>query len=257
CCFHPLNTPSGERVTDIAPPDHRDHRGAFFAWGNMSFKRPSAEKTGDFWGWGKYAPIKDRVIQNRELYLAHSDAKSADVTVRNDWMLEGEKVLDENTTALVHTADDTNVYDLTFRFKSDGDFTINQMAFTGFVVRCRKDGKSFMSNASGKVELPDSNATKPEFNWPAEDWYSYTIALESGKTIAAALIDHPKNPKSTWHFTKTVSFLNPCISALAPVTVAANKVLTLRYRVLTRDGEFPAGAVDKFAKQFHAIKSSA
>src|SRR6266567_328012 len=39
CCFHPVNTPSGERVTDIAPPDHRDHRGAFFAWGNMDFHR--------------------------------------------------------------------------------------------------------------------------------------------------------------------------------------------------------------------------
>src|SRR5580658_6872487 len=39
CCFHPLNTPSGVRVTDIAPPDHRDHRGAFFAWGNMDFHR--------------------------------------------------------------------------------------------------------------------------------------------------------------------------------------------------------------------------
>src|SRR4051794_13820208 len=109
CCFHPLNTPSGERVTDIAPPDHRDHRGAFFAWGNMAFKRPAGEKTADFWGWGRYAPVKDRVIKNRSLSLAHSDQKSAEVAVRNDWMLEDEKVLDENTTALVRTADDTNI----------------------------------------------------------------------------------------------------------------------------------------------------
>src|ERR1043166_8112940 len=38
CCFHPVNTPSGERVTDIAPPDHRDHRGLFFAWQSMDFR---------------------------------------------------------------------------------------------------------------------------------------------------------------------------------------------------------------------------
>src|SRR5437868_5623114 len=39
CCFHPVNTPSGERVTDIAPGDHRDHRGMFFAWQSMDFHR--------------------------------------------------------------------------------------------------------------------------------------------------------------------------------------------------------------------------
>ncbi|MHC4560759.1 MAG: DUF6807 family protein, partial [Planctomycetota bacterium] len=27
CCFHPLNTPSGERLTDLAPGDHHHHRG--------------------------------------------------------------------------------------------------------------------------------------------------------------------------------------------------------------------------------------
>ena len=256
CCFHPLTTPTGETVTDIAPPDHRDHRGAFFAWGNMAFQRPAGEKTADFWGWGRYAPVGDRVILNRSLALTRSDSNFAEVVVRNDWMIEGEKVLDEVTTAQVRTSRDTNIYDLTFRFRSDQEFTVGQMAFTGFVVRCRKDGKSWVSNSRGPVDLPDSNPTKPELNWPAEDWYSYTIALESGKTVAVALIDHPANPKSTWHYTKTVSFLNPSVSAGGPVKVAKDRALTLRYRVLVRDGEFPAGAVNTFAKQFRAVESS-
>jgi hypothetical protein len=31
CCVHPFNTLGGERATDIAPDDHRTHRGIFFA----------------------------------------------------------------------------------------------------------------------------------------------------------------------------------------------------------------------------------
>src|SRR4051794_30079433 len=48
CCLHPVNTPSGERVTDIAPPDHRDHRGIFFAWQNVEFRRSNEAVHGDF-----------------------------------------------------------------------------------------------------------------------------------------------------------------------------------------------------------------
>src|ERR1700722_17886795 len=98
CCFHPVNTLSGERVTDIAPPDHRDHRGAFFAWGNMDFHRKDAVVRGDFWGWGGFAATEGRIIVNRDVRLVSSDANSAEVAVRNDWNIAGEKVLDEATT---------------------------------------------------------------------------------------------------------------------------------------------------------------
>src|SRR5687767_1505963 len=31
-CFHPINTPTGERVTALAPDDHPHHRGMYVAW---------------------------------------------------------------------------------------------------------------------------------------------------------------------------------------------------------------------------------
>ena len=255
CCFHPLNTLAGERVTDIAPPDHRDHRGAFFAWGNMEFHRKSGVLPADFWGWGHYAPTKDRVIVNRDVTLVKSNSKSAEVAVHNDWNIAGEKVLDESTTARVHEKNGARIVDFVFRFSSDGDFTIGQMAFTGFVVRCRKDGQSYLSDSKGKVTLPDSNALKPELNWPAANWYSRTTSLDSGKTVAAAVIDHPANPRSTWHEPRNVAFLNPCISALQPVRIAAGRTLTLRYRTVLRDGEFPNGMVDHLASEWRSKKS--
>ena len=66
CYFHPLNTPSGERVTDVAPGDHRHHRGVFLAWHSMEFRQKADFSAfgptgptrgfninhGDFRGWG-------------------------------------------------------------------------------------------------------------------------------------------------------------------------------------------------------------
>lgn len=254
CCFHPVNTPSGERVTDIAPPDHRDHRGAFFAWGNMDFHRAKGDVRADFWGWGHYAPTEGRVITNRDVRLVNATAKSAEVAVRNDWTIEGEKVLDEFTTARVREEQGASILDLAFRFTSGSDVTVDQMAFTGFVVRCRKDGESYLSDPKGKVSLPDSNALKPETDWPAQDWYSYTIALNSGKTVAAAVIDHPGNPRSAWHEPRAVAFLNPCISALQPVTIPSGQPLNLRYLAVFHDGAFPDGMLDRLAAQWRATK---
>jgi hypothetical protein len=252
CCFHPVNTPSGERVTDIAPPDHRDHRGIFFAWQSMDFHKKDGVVRADFWGWGHYAPTQGRVISNAKVRLVHSDARAAEVGIQNNWMVENEKVLDESTTAQVHDDGPHRILDLHFRFSSHYDVTINQVAFTGLCVRCRKDGEAYFSDKNGKVALPDSNALKPESDWPPSDWYSYTIALESGKTLAAAVIDHPGNPRSAWHEPRKLAFLDPCITALQPVSIPANQPLSLRYRVVVADGEFSADYLNKLAAEFRA-----
>ena len=38
--FDPLNTPSGERVTNVAPDDHPHHRGVWFAFLDSEFHTP-------------------------------------------------------------------------------------------------------------------------------------------------------------------------------------------------------------------------
>src|SRR5688500_15249084 len=39
-CFHPINTPAGERVTALAPDDHPHHRGMYIAWHDAEFRAP-------------------------------------------------------------------------------------------------------------------------------------------------------------------------------------------------------------------------
>src|SRR5688572_11367184 len=41
CYFHPLRTPGGTFVTDVAPADHPHHRGIFLAWFDVQGKKPA------------------------------------------------------------------------------------------------------------------------------------------------------------------------------------------------------------------------
>jgi Family of unknown function (DUF6807) len=247
CCIHPFNTPGGECATDIAPPDHRDHRGIFFAWHDMTFTRKGETLRGDFWGWGQFAPVEGRVIVNRDLRLARSDATSAEVAVRNDWMIGSQTVMQEATAIVTGDQHGARVLDLTYQFTSEYDVTLNRMAFTGLCFRCRKDGQYFYSDAKGEVMLPDSRPTVPDSDWPARDWYSHTVTHEDGKTVASAVIDHPRNPPALWHGVRLVSFLNPCIAAPREVSIPAGRPLTLRYRVVAQDGKFAPGLLDQIA----------
>ena len=101
---------------------------------------------GDFWGWGRFAPTDGRTIENRGLRLLRADAQTAEIAIRNDWNIQGRKALDESTTAKVSERQGARILDLQYRFGSDAAVTLNQMAFTGLCLRCRKDGQAYFSD---------------------------------------------------------------------------------------------------------------
>ena len=76
------------------------------------------------------------------------------------------------------------------------------------------------------------------------------ITLANGKTLGAAVIDHPANPPSTWHNARSLWMLNPSISALGPVTIRPTAPLTLRYRVVVHDGPTPTAVVQRLSDEF-------
>ena len=264
CCFHPVTTPSGERLTDLAPGDHVHHRGIFLAWHSIDFRRtadfskmgPTRPTHGfdiaraDFWGWGEFAPTDQRVIRNKDVQLVKATDSAAELAIRNDWMIRNTRRVDEQTTAAWRSRDGANILDLTYALTPDWDMTLNQTPFGGFCVRARNDGNSWYEGPSGKISLPDPHYSAADLNWPAAEWYAYVISLSSGKTIGCAVVDHPANPPSTWHNPRYVWMVNPCIVATTPVTVAAGRPLTLRYRVITFDGPVPVGLVRDLAAEF-------
>jgi hypothetical protein len=264
CCFHPLNTPGGQRLTDLAPGDHYHHRGVFLAWHTSEFwekadfsqfgpTRPPRGwhiSRGDFWGWGQYAPTDGVVIKNREVKLVEADAEHAVVRIANAWMIHERTRMEEITTATVREDATAYVIDLDYRLSPAFDLVLNRTSFGGFCVRARNDGESFYATADGKVNLPDPHYSVPELNWPAADWYDYTITLTNDKTIGCAVIDHPTNPPATWHNPRYVWMINPCIVADEPVTVKQGQTLRLRYRLVVHDGPPAAETLKKLSDEF-------
>ena len=265
-CFHPVLTPSGERVTAIAPDDHPHHRGIYLAWHDSEFRTPIDRgkmgqyappfgwgiTTADFWGWGEYAPRENRLIQNNAVKLNAGTASHAEVAVENAWMVGKRRLLDETTVTRVTERDGTYVLDFSFTLAPLADYVLHKQSFSGFNFQGRKDGESYFTNSAGTVQLPNPHYSVPELNWPPSAWYGYVVKVPNGKVVGAAVIDHPSNPPNTWHNSRTLWMVNPVIASLAPYTIKAGAPLTLRYRVVVHDGPTPTAVVDKLAAELRA-----
>jgi hypothetical protein len=240
CYFHPLATPSGVVVTDVAPADHPHHRGVFLAWVEMHGRSDA-----DFWGWGEHAPVKGRSIVNKSMHV-----RGGEFDFTNHWTADGETLLEEKLSGGARPTPDANVLDLTYTLTPTADLTLSRWAFSGFCVRTRKEGKLTAYGPQGEVKLPDPSHVKPESDWPAAPWYGYTLAFDDGEVAGVAVIDHPKNPPSLWHNHRGVRMLNPCIVAPGEVQLKAGKPLVLRYRVVAHDGPTPRELLDRLAKEW-------
>jgi hypothetical protein len=266
-CFHPVNTPSGERITNIAPNDHPHHRGIFFGWMNSEFHEPvvygpNAPPThplkafnvrrADFWAWGTYAPREGRLIQTREVKLVSADAQRATIQIENDWLVDNRRMAGESDTVTTFERDGVYVMDMAYTVKPVVDYELERAAFGGFDLQARKDGDSYYSTAAGKVTRPDPYYSYPESDWPSEPWYDYTIQLANGKVLGAAVIDHPSNPATRWHNSRGLWMLSPTITTFDAVTIHPDAPLTLRYRVVVHDGSPPTDLIEKLSQEWRA-----
>jgi hypothetical protein len=239
CYTHPLYTPSGDLVTDVAPKDHPHHRGIFCAWVAVE-----GEQKGDWWGWGAKAPKDRRAVVPREARVTEQDEEGATLRLINSWRAEDETILGERVTLTVSRVPGCNVVDYEYKFTppTRTPVTIAQNPFGGFCYRARPRGRQVITDADGKViDRPDSIFDKSETNWPRSRWYDLTYHQADGKVSGVAVMDHPSNPLSTWHVVRGIHMLNPCIVAEEAFTIRFGEPLFLRYRVVAHDGD-AAGA---------------
>lgn len=250
CFFHPLATPNGVTVTDLAPADHPHHRGVFFGFVEMR----GAKHDADFWGWGEHAPKDKRQIVHidKSDYVGGNRVDS--VTFANAWKVGKAVMLDESLTVTATAHDDANVLDLDYRLTPREDIRLPRWAFSGFCVRLRKDGKIVYTDKNGVVERPALNHLKPELDWPAADWYDATVTLKDGKHVGVAVVDHPSNPPCLWHNESNIHMLNPCIVAPGEVKLTAGKPLNLSYRLITHDGPAPTKRIEELSQSYRKEK---
>jgi hypothetical protein len=265
-CFHPVYTPKGDVITNIAPSDHPHHRGIWFGWQDSEFREEEDVSKGgpnhparsqritraDFWGWGVFAPRDGRVITTKSITLVHADAKQAVLEIHNDWNVTNRKMLDEFDTATVSERDGVFVIDLVYRLTPIANYKLNQSGFGGFALQARKDGDNFYySTPNGKMTGPDPHYAFPDSDRPDDKWWDFSIEPRpTQRFIGAAVINSPTNPPTWWHNTMYLWMLNPSITAMNTYTIPANTTLTLRYRVITHDGPPPVDVLNRLATQF-------
>jgi hypothetical protein len=163
-------------------------------------------------------------------------------------------MLDEVNVAAVTEQDGVYVLDLEYRLTPTVEYVLNRASFGGFDVQGRKDGESWFSNATGKLDWPDAHYSLPDLNWPPSPWYDYSIRLKSsGKVVGFAVMDHPGNPYTTWHNSSHLWMLNPVITAGGPITIFGGHTMRLRYRVVVHDGDAPIPLLEKLSAQWQKM----
>lgn len=243
--FHPLATPSGLVLTDVAPPDHPHHRGVF-----LGFVEVHGKADADFWGWGAHAPVQGRRILNRSLGPAQAYGAAATFNAANDWMADSTTVLREKLAATLRSTTNANVLELTYTLTPEADVTLAQWAFGGFCVRLPRNGTLQARALSGPINLPAPSHLKPETDWPDERWYDFTLTFPDGRLGGITVLNHPANPPTLWHNNTDVRILNPCITAPASVTLKAAQPLTLRYRLVVHDGPPPLDLLERLTREW-------
>ena len=260
--FHPLHTPLGHVVTDLAPADHPHHRGVFLAFVETHAHFADMEIAADFWGWGQPAPTKNRRITHDSLTDLHADATHASFKSKNHWQAEDKTLLTETLHATVRQAPKSasaNILDLTYTLTPAAEkLTLSRWAFSGFCARTIKDAKLTAVGPAGPIpegKHPNPSHTKPDTDWPDAPWYAYELTPMTDRagrfrpqSFGVAVLNHPQNPKTLWHNHRDVRMLNPAIVAPAAVTLTPDKPLTLRYRVVAYDGGTPVDLLNQLAK---------
>jgi len=247
--FHPLTTPGGITLTDVAPDDHKHHRGVFLGWVEMH-----GRKHADFWGWGEKAPKEKRQILTTGVSDLTANGTGASFRVQNEWLADGEVMVHENLGVSFHAVEEAHVLDLTYTLEAASNVTLAQWAFSGFCVRGRKDGEVEAEGPRGLARYLDPKHEDPRSDWPSARWYAFTYKLQDGKTASVAVIDHPLNPPSLWHNHRELRMLNPCIVAPGRILLPAGKPLVLRYRVVAADGPASRQLLSALAEDWSAAK---
>jgi hypothetical protein len=245
--FHPIYTPAGEVLTDLAPADHPHHRGVFLA-----FVEVHGSKDADFWGWGKPAPIDGRVITHEFVSGQTMGGGAAGATFNNAWVAEGVTLINESLKTSTRTVNGVNVIDLTYTLTPTENLTLTRWAFSGFCYRGRGDGEFKVFDLTGEVTRENPKHTDPSTDWPDQPWYDGVTALPSGKVIGMAVLNHPSNPPTLWHNHRKIRMINPCILAPATGSVQLQKgaPLVLKYRLVAHDGATPTATLNALAEDF-------
>ena len=242
--IHPVMTPSGRRVTEDYPPNHKHHHGIWAAWTSTRF----AGRTPDFWNMGdrkgtvEFERLGARVVgaAHRRLRVAaslhgparaHADDGPARGLARR-CLRAGRRRRGRRTCSISRSrrhSTGTSPLELpTYRYGG-----------VGMRGRHEWDGKdkTFFLTSTGRGRLP-GHGTRAT-------WVHMSGDVD-GQRAGIAMLSHPDNVRSPqpMRIHPTEPFFNFAPQQAGPFAIRPGEVFRMRYRFVVMDGPPDAALLD-------------
>lgn len=247
--IHPVQTPSGRRVTEDYPPDHKHHHGIWAAWTSTRY----AGRAPDFWNMGDR---KGRVEFER-LARAWSGPVTAGLESRHRYMdllaptpttvlLEDWRVVAYAPVAGERPA---HVFDLEITQTLTGTLPLELPTYRygGVGMRGRREwngkDKTFFLTSTGRGRLT-GHGTRAT-------WVHMSGDVD-GQRAGLAMLSHPDNAQSPQptRIHPTEPFFNFAPQQAGPLTIRPGDVFRMRYRFVVMDGAPDATLLDEMWQDY-------
>ncbi|MCA9437629.1 MAG: PmoA family protein [Candidatus Omnitrophica bacterium] len=249
CYIHPLYGLDGDILTQDFPPDHRHHRGIFWAWPNSTV----GDRLFNLWLIQEDGEVGARQHFEKWLSQEAGDA-TAEIGVQNVWRYDDtdQASVREKVWMIVHPSDaNSQAIDFRLTWENVCEDTVtllgaDRKGYGGFCIRPDASRRPLQFN-SIEGEQPDDVL---ELDTP---WSDVTSRVEpDGPTSGMALFQHPENPgypHRGWIF-RHYGFLGASWPHLEPYEIAPGESVTLRYRMLIHRGTAEEAKVGEAFEKF-------
>jgi hypothetical protein len=242
CYIHPLYSLDGEPLTADFPADHLHHHGLFWAWPVVEVRGARSSN---------WEPAEPSLHQHFVRWVGReADQQGARLVVANIWRLaENETVLEETISLTVHPASAlARAIDVEIVLRPVGgrlELRGAPAENKGYGGLCFRGAPLFrgaeMTTDQGRIT--EDSVGKP-FLW-ADLSTRPGPGPEAPRDGVAVFIHpgHPDRPLAWLARNSYAGVLNPSWPGLAGATLAADKAVTLRYRIYVHRGDAEAARV--------------
>jgi hypothetical protein len=243
CYIHPLYSLDGEPLTADFPADHLHHHGLFWAWPVVEVRGARSSN---------WEPAEPSLRQHFVRWVSReADQQGARLVVANIWELaENETVLEETVALTVHPvsalgrAIDVEIVlgpvggPLELRGAPADNKGYGGLCFRGAPLLDR----AMLTTDEGP--LAEDSTGRP-FRW---------VDLSTAELGIAVFVHpgHPDRPVAWLARNSYAGVLNPSWPGLAGATLAADKAVTLRYRIYVHRGDAEAAWVGEAYRDYAA-----
>jgi hypothetical protein len=242
---HVFDFDGKEPITKGPGGDFTHHRGLFIGWN----KTYLGDKSYDFWHC-------KNVIRRHVKYLADEEkagADSATMVSLTEWPAPDEKIVVRETQTLTASkpADGRLQLDATFKLEApSGPVRLEgDVQHAGFHFRAVQE--VFKRQKETVYILPEGAVKAKGDVYEQCNWVVCQFNIGE-KRYAVAHFNHPDNAKPVQYSTRAYGRFG----AYSKTAIAADRPLTLRYRVIVTDtAKVPAGTAADWQKQFDAFAS--